>query len=255
VRESPLDWLPGFDKKFAELTHRMVKDLEKCMQCGKCTAQCPAAKLSSYNPRQIIRDIKMGNVEKVISSQELWLCFFCSGCYAVCPQDINFPFAVCMLRYAALAKGYGWKEVQKIKDPYAQDYYNTGLSVSPDEKNLGFRADLAKNTGTDGRIATIRKRMGLPEARVISEKAMAEIRFIADATGMTDLFKDIETKQDVEKKWNYGSPADMVKIKRGPHQKFVDIDDEREGRETGGTHHQDTKAQRGKKEAKSGGKE
>jgi heterodisulfide reductase subunit C len=252
VRESPLDWLPGFDKKFAELTHRMVKDLEKCMQCGKCTAQCPAAKLSSYNPRQIIRDLKMGNVEKVISSQELWLCFFCSGCYAVCPQDINFPFAICMLRYAALAKGYGWKEVQKIKDPYAQDYYNTGSSVSPEENNIGIRGEIAKNSGTDGRMATIRKRMGLPEKRVISEKAMAEIRFISDATGMTDLFKEIETKKDVPKKWNYGSPADLVKIKRGPHQKFLDIDDEREDKEPAGVHHKGTKTQKDKGSAAEG---
>lgn len=226
-----MDWLPGFDKKFSELTHRMVKDLEKCMQCGKCTAQCPAAKLSSYNPRQIIRDLKMGNVEKVISSQELWLCFFCSGCYAVCPQDINFPFAVAMLRYAALAQGYGWEEVKKIKDPYAQDYYNTGLSVSPEERNLGLRRELAEHTGTDGRMATIRKRMGLPPKREVAAKALAEIRFIADATGMTDLFGEIEKKQGRPKKWNYGSPADLVRIKRGPHQKFIDIDDERDADE------------------------
>ena len=116
MRETNKDWLPGFDKKFAELTHQMVKDLEKCLQCGKCTRQCPAAKLSSYNPREIIRDLRMGNVEKVISSRELWLCFFCSGCYAVCPRDINFPFAISMLRYAALAQGYGWEEVKKINE-------------------------------------------------------------------------------------------------------------------------------------------
>jgi NAD(P)H-flavin reductase len=45
VRESPLDWLPGFDKKFAELTHRMVKDLEKCMQCG--IGQCGRCNLGA----------------------------------------------------------------------------------------------------------------------------------------------------------------------------------------------------------------
>jgi hypothetical protein len=114
--------------------------------------------------------------------------------------------------------------------------------VGAEEKNLGIRGEIARNSGTDGRIATIRKRIGLPEKRIISEKAMAEIRFIADATGMTDLFKEIETKKDVEKKWNYGSPADLVKIKRGPHQKFVDIDDEREEKDR--ISHQDTKAQR-----------
>lgn len=232
MAETIKDWLAGFDKKFAELTHGMVKDLEKCIQCGKCTAQCPAAKLSSYNPRQIIRDLRMGNVEKVISSQELWLCFFCSGCYAVCPQDINFPFAVAMLRYAALAKGYGWEEVKKIKDPYAQDYYRTGLSVSHIERNLAIRRAIAAHSGTDGSITAIRRRAGLPEKRVISEKALAEIRFIADATGMTDLFEQIPKMKPVEKKWNYGSPADLVKIKRGPNQKFCGLAEENEDEST-----------------------
>ncbi len=226
MREKHSDWLPGFDKKFAELTHGMVKDLEKCLQCGKCTAQCPAANLSSYNPREIIRDLRMGNVEKVISSQELWLCFFCSGCFAACPKDINFPFAIAMLRYAALAHGYGWKEVQKIKDPYAQDYYDTGLSVNIKERNPTIQKAIARHSGTDGKIETIRKKIGLPPQRVVSKRALSEIRFLSDATGMTDLFKEINKKKAKDKKWNYGSPAELVKIKRGPHQKFADIDEE-----------------------------
>jgi heterodisulfide reductase subunit C len=228
MNEGLKDWLAGFDKRFAELTHGMVKDLEKCQQCGKCTAQCPAAKISSYNPRQIIRDLRMGNIEKVISSEELWLCFFCSGCYAVCPRDINFPFAVCMLRYAALGKGHGWNEVKKIKDPYAQDYYNTGLSVSHVERNLAVRKSVAEHSHTDGRITEVRRQMGMPD-RVVSEKALDEIRFISDATGMTDLFDKIPNMKDVPKTWNYGSAADLIKIKRGPNQKFDGIAEEEEG--------------------------
>jgi hypothetical protein len=75
--------------------------------------------------------------------------------------------------------------------------------------------------------------MGMPEKRQVSDKALAEIRFISDATGMTDLFKEIEGKKGRQKKWNYGSPADLVKIKRGPHQKFVDVDDDRDTDEDG----------------------
>lgn len=228
MKEKEHDWLPGFDKKFSELTQHMVKDLEKCLQCGKCTAQCPAAKLSSFNPREIIRDLRIGNVEKVISSKELWFCFFCSGCYAVCPRSINFPFAVAMIRYAALAQGYGWEDVKKIKDPYAQDYCETGLSVSEKERNRGIKNERAKHSGTDGSIAAIREKMGMAKKRTVSPKALSEIQFIADATGMTELFREIEKKSSRGRKWNYGSAADMVKIKRGPNQKFLDLEEDEE---------------------------
>jgi heterodisulfide reductase subunit C len=131
-----------------------------------------------------------------------------------------------MLRYAALSQGYGWEEVKKIKDPYAQDYYETGLSVNPNERNLGVKQEIAKHSNSDGRIETVRKKMGLPPKRQVSERAMSEIKFIADATGMTDLFKEIDKKIAKPKCWNYGSPADLVKVKRGPNQKFIDIEDE-----------------------------
>lgn len=225
MEENEKDWLQGFDEKFEELTFGMVSDLEKCLQCGKCTAQCPAAKLTSYNPRRLIRDIRMGNVEEVISSKELWFCFFCSGCYSVCPRDIDFPFAVAMLRYAALNEGYGWKEVREIKEPYAQDYYENGLSVSTEERNKGIKKSRAEHSGTDGDITSIREKIGLSPEREVSEKALSEIQFIADATGMTDLFDEIDEKENEEKKWNYGSPSAMIDIVRGPDQKFKSIEE------------------------------
>jgi hypothetical protein len=120
--------------------------------------------------------------------------------------------------------------VKKVKDPYAQDYYDTGLSVAINERNLGIRKEIAKHSKTDGRIETVRKKMGLPAKRVVSKRAMSEIKFIADATGMTDLFKEINKKKAKAKKWNYGSPADLVKIKRGPNQKFADIEEEEKER-------------------------
>ena len=119
-----------------------------------------------------------------------------------------------------------FEEVKKIKDPYAQDYYDTGLSVGYKENNPGIKKNVAKNSDTDGDIESIRKQMGVAPMRIVSEKGLSEIRFISDATGMTDLFEKINHMISVEKKWNYGSPADFVKIKRGANQKFEDLEDE-----------------------------
>lgn len=221
--EQDADWLIDFNEKFSELTLYMVDDLEKCLQCGKCTSQCPAARITSYNPRRLVRDILMGNVERVISSQELWFCFFCGGCYAVCPRDIQIPFAVVMLRYAALARGYGWDNVKEIKDPFAQDYYETGLTVNSEEDNPGVKEKRAENSNTDGDISSIREKVGLSPEREISEEALSEIKFISDATGMTDLFEEIDEKESRERDWNYGSEDTLIEIVKGPNQKFLGI--------------------------------
>lgn len=225
MKEKHSDWLPGFDKKFADLTHDMVNDLEKCLQCGKCTAQCPAAAVSSYNPRMIMRDIRVGNIERIIASRELWMCFFCGGCYAVCPRSINIPYAVVMLRYAALVEGYGVSDVQRIRHPYANDYMKTGLSVSDQERNPTVRKQVARNSGTNGKISSIRKKMGMPKQRVVSEKALAEIKFISDATGMAAYFEKMENACDKKRSWNYGNAQDLVTIKRNADGKFVDLMD------------------------------
>lgn len=217
------DWLPGFVEDFREKTMEFCKDLEKCLQCGKCVSVCPAARLSSYNSRQMIQDLNKGQIEKVISSEELWQCFFCSSCYAACPKSINFPFAVAMLRYAAMAEGYGWKYVQKISQPYAHDYYTLGITVSPEERNPSVRAARAKHSGTDGSIEAIREKMGLPRQRAVSEKALSEIQFISDVTGMTRGMREMAGRQDKGAQLNYGSR--MVRIKRNAEGKFIGFED------------------------------
>jgi heterodisulfide reductase subunit C len=186
---------PELYPQLRELTFGFVSDLEKCMQCGKCVGSCPAAALSQYNPRRIIHNIKAGNIEEVIESEELWQCFFCSTCYASCPRDINFPFTVAMLRYASLYAGYGAEYVQKII-PYAQDYYATGLTVLQPEKNPLVLKRRSANSGTNGKMSEIRKQMGMPAERKISEDALSEIQFLSDVSGMTKLMKEMLKRKD-----------------------------------------------------------
>jgi len=47
----------------------------KCFQCGTCTASCPVRVVdSTFNPRRIIRLIKLGAKEKVLTSPFVWMC-------------------------------------------------------------------------------------------------------------------------------------------------------------------------------------
>ncbi len=178
-----------------ELTFGFISDLEKCMQCGKCVGNCPAAAVTPYNSRRIIHNIKSGNIEDVIESEELWSCFFCSSCYASCPKDINFPFTVCMLRYASLYAGYGSKYVKKLI-PYATDYYERGLTVLQHDRNPLATKRRAAQSGTSGKMSDLRVRMGLPAERRVSDVGLSEVQFIAEVTGMTELMKRMLKTQD-----------------------------------------------------------
>ena len=96
--------------------YRLVENLEHCLQCGKCAGICPVANLSpSYNPRQIINDVLSGSHVRWLNSEEIWRCFWCAGCYTLCPVDIHFPLLMMQLRYLAVASRHGLKYIVPFK--------------------------------------------------------------------------------------------------------------------------------------------
>lgn len=83
------------------------ENLRKCFACGTCTAGCPISEIdSTFNPRRIIRQILFGMREEVLSSPAIWFCLICYRCYAHCPQNVNFPDLMRVLRYLAIKGGY-----------------------------------------------------------------------------------------------------------------------------------------------------
>jgi len=60
--------------------------LEKCINCGNCTAICSLSKDSDRFPRHMIRMAQLGMKDELIGSQELWLCYNCGDCSETCPQ-------------------------------------------------------------------------------------------------------------------------------------------------------------------------
>jgi heterodisulfide reductase subunit C len=214
---------PELYEELSKLTFGFIGDLEKCMQCGRCVGSCPAASVTTFNPRRLIHNIKLGNIEEVIRSEELWSCFFCSSCYASCPRDINFPFTVAMLRYASLYAGYAWEYVKKLL-PYALDYYRNGMTVMPDERNPKLIERRRRNTGTSGTMEEIRERMGLPRKRKVSEKAISEIQFISDVSGMTSGMKKMPKRKD--RKPESSEDICSIKVLRDGKGKFAGFPEE-----------------------------
>jgi ferredoxin len=61
--------------------------VEKCFNCGNCTAICPLSKSDSSFPRRLIRQVQLGLKNELLGSKELWLCYNCGECSETCPQQ------------------------------------------------------------------------------------------------------------------------------------------------------------------------
>lgn len=88
------------------------ENLRKCFACGTCTAGCPISEIDEeYNPCRIIRKILFGLREEVLRSPAIWYCLICYRCYAHCPQKVNFPDLMGVLRYLAIKGNYARPDV------------------------------------------------------------------------------------------------------------------------------------------------
>jgi heterodisulfide reductase subunit C len=102
------------DFSFAEeiMSYPGGEHLRKCFACGTCTAGCPISEIDeAYNPRRIIRQILFGLRDEVLTSPAIWYCLVCYRCYAHCPQRVNFPDLMRILRYIAIKNNYAKPDI------------------------------------------------------------------------------------------------------------------------------------------------
>ncbi len=84
------------------------QSVAKCYQCGKCSAGCPLSGEMDLPPNQILRLIQYGNPEldgKAVESYSIWLCLSCHTCSARCPQAIDLPSVMDVLRRRSVTTG------------------------------------------------------------------------------------------------------------------------------------------------------
>lgn len=81
-----------------KLCERLMKDyrikegLNACINCGTCTAICPAAEFYKYDPRQIVDIVQSqddAEIEKLLKSDTIWYCGECMSCVTRCPRKMH----------------------------------------------------------------------------------------------------------------------------------------------------------------------
>ena len=77
-------------------------DVAKCMQCGRCSAACPAATDMDIRPHQLVARLRSGDVASLLAADAPWQCLSCFCCSERCPREVKPARVLEAIREAVL---------------------------------------------------------------------------------------------------------------------------------------------------------
>ena len=89
--------------------YRIKEGLKTCINCGTCTAICPAAEFYKYDPRKIVDTVQRQNdeeIEALLKSDTIWYCGECMSCVTRCPRQNGPGLVIMALRNLSIKKGW-----------------------------------------------------------------------------------------------------------------------------------------------------
>ncbi|HOO98344.1 MAG TPA: 4Fe-4S dicluster domain-containing protein [Bacteroidales bacterium] len=195
---------------------RFEEGLKACMNCGVCTAICPAAEFYDYDPRKIVDLVQSGNdegIEKLLRSETIWYCGECMSCKTRCPRGNTPAFVVMALRTLSQKLGF-FTESEKgrqqfaIKRTVGENIFRYGYcvatyAVSPEmhrEQGPVWEYIIENTKDIYERLGGNIDELGEGPLRKIPDDARDELRKIFDVTGGTDLFDSIEKHSKIKAK-------------------------------------------------------
>ena len=102
-------------------------DIDACMNCGNCTAECPLSRDDTVFPRKVIRYLQVGLEDRLRASPEPWLCYYCGECSATCPREAE-PGETMMAARRWLTAQYDWTGIAKRL--YLSKAWEVGLTLA-----------------------------------------------------------------------------------------------------------------------------
>ena len=187
---------------------RFEEGLNACMNCGVCTAICPAAEFYDYDPRKIVDIVQSGDddeIERLLKSETIWYCGECMSCKTRCPRGNTPALIVMSLRSLSQKLGF-FTESEKgrqqfaIKRTVGENIFKYGYcvatyAVSPEMHReqgpiwdyiLDHTKEIYERFG--GRVDEV----GEGPLRKITDDVKDELKNIFEVTGGTELFNTIE---------------------------------------------------------------
>ncbi len=109
--------------------------LENCIQCKKCTKNCPSAKHGGIVPHDVVREVRDGTYVG-----DPWTCLMCHRCSMVCPKDIEVAELIMELRNLEVIKGNVPERFGRVYNKFKEvgDTMSIIGATDEDRINLGL---------------------------------------------------------------------------------------------------------------------
>ena len=193
---------------------RYAEACRSCMNCGVCTAICPAAGYYDYDPRVIMNLVQDGDdssLKDLMSSDLIWQCGQCMSCKPRCPRG-NVPGVLIQIlraastRNALFSKSRLGRQQLAIKRTIGHNILETGYCIHPTrvdpeqhpEQGPVWAWMSGNATEVYGRFDSNYDHEGPGLLRRISRNSLDELDRIFDVTGCKDLWNIIEVESGKE---------------------------------------------------------
>lgn len=191
-----------------EKDYRFKEGFHTCINCGTCTAVCPAAEFYRYDPRKIVKIVQSrddSEIEALLKSDTIWYCGECMSCVTRCPRKNGPGLVIMALRDLSIRKGYfteseKGRQILPLTRLLTQNILKYGYCVYPDtfkwddHKEAGpvFKWHLEHIEDSMKRLGANYKGDGPGVLRRIPKESLDEIQAIFDETGCSDRIRLVE---------------------------------------------------------------
>ena len=198
------------DHLFDELCkdYRFKEGFHTCINCGTCTAVCPAAEFYKYDPRKIVSIVQTrddAQIEALLRSDTIWYCGECMSCVTRCPRKNGAGLVIMALRNLSARLGYftdseKGRQLLPLTRLLTRNILKYGYCVYPET----FKWEDHKESGpvwkwhTEHLEDSLRRQGanyqgdGPGVLRRIPRESLDELQAIFDVTGGTERIRDVE---------------------------------------------------------------
>ena len=198
------------DHLFEELEkdYRFREGYHTCINCGTCTAVCPAAEFYRYDPRKIVAIVQTrddAEIEALLRSDTIWYCGECMSCVTRWPRRNGPGLVIMALRDLSIRLGYfteseKGRQILPLTHTFARNILNYGYCVHPET----FRWEDHMESGPVWKWHTEHLEQSLARLganymgegpgvlRKIPQASLDELKAIFDVTGATERIRLVE---------------------------------------------------------------